>query len=241
MIKRLRTSTLSWHSAVLGATAFVVLVVVGLAFAADFKDNEPASIEAKQVVQQKQGTNVPKGSDTSPSIEANGLKSCPPRGSKAVNFSTYHLGAQFDGLPLEDVHRVCRKPFAGEPFRGNNVSYIYGTCTPVGDTGCRPPLVVQSAPACERNPSLYPSRFPRERLTTQGVPAAYFDDAKRLELYTGDSTVVIFGSNREQVFAASRALRSLPEAQRPAQQPAVSPGDHLPEPVSGALEGKLAC
>jgi hypothetical protein len=161
--------------------------------------------------------NPPDRPGTKPTAKPKKRKPCPPKGSKAVNFSAYYVGDELAGLPLTDISRVCNEPYPGEPVRGNYVSFIYGDCTPGTDSGCAPPLEVQTAPACERNASLYSPHFPRKRLRLRGVPGAYFAPLdERLELYTGDATVVIFGRERKQVFAAARALRSVPTFGEPA-------------------------
>src|SRR5215211_4061253 len=49
--------------------------------------------------------------------------------------------------------------------------------------------------------------LPRESVTVRGVPAAYFENGLRLELYTGKATVMIFGPERAQIQRAAAALR----------------------------------
>ena len=117
----------------------------------------------------------------------------------------------------------------------------------VDTTGCPAPLEIQIFPACKRNPSLYqlapdldgPSGplvaapYPRERLTLRGVPAAFFDAGRRLELYTGDVTVVLWGHGRNQLLDAAQSLRGLAAT--------IDPAEPLPAPAPGHLEGRLAC
>lgn len=69
----------------------------------------------------------------------------------------------------------------------------------------------------------------------RGIPARFYGD-NRLELSTGDVTVVIFGDSRALLLAAAQALRSVPGSQ--AQIP---PNVSLPTPVAGAQEGTLGC
>nr|MBA2451671.1 hypothetical protein [Chloroflexia bacterium] len=72
-----------------------------------------------------------------------------------------------------------------------------------------------------------------EATTLRGVPAAFFDNGGRLELYTGRVTIVIFGTDREQI---QRAADSLVEAN-------FNDGTtgNLPAPAVGAIEGRLTC
>src|SRR5688500_7675452 len=92
---------------------------------------------------------------------------------------------------------------------------IYGHCTPRSDAGCAPPLQIQTWPACERSPADYTIGEPEEPLrpsdigTIRGVPARFYGN-HRLELSTGDVTVVIFGRSRDLLVAAAQTLRTTP-------------------------------
>jgi hypothetical protein len=166
---------------------------------------------------------------------AKGLKPCPPEGSNAVDFSAYYLGDAFRGLPLTKTLRVCNKPHPQEPVRGNYIAYIYGDCVPGSDSGCAPPVEVQSAPACERKLSRRNRRRARAH-KVRGVPALQFPGEPRLELFTGDAAVVIFGRTRVEVRKAAAALRSIPGS-----RVSVPARARLPKPLRGALTGKLPC
>jgi len=148
-------------------------------------------------------------------------------------FRLYDLGPAHEGLPVTAVIRDDRLRLPGERVRENAVTFVYGDCEPVEDTGCAPPLQVQVWPACERNLAVYPNEriLPRRTLRLRGVPAALFEDGHRLELYTGRETVVIFGNDTTQVLRAAAALRSV-------GGPA---GGELPAPAAGALSGRVAC
>lgn len=63
----------------------------------------------------------------------------------------FNVGPEFDGLTLNAIHRVCSNPrpmvseSAGgidpDSFaRSNFTSFLYGDCTPRGDSGCPFPL-----------------------------------------------------------------------------------------------------
>lgn len=100
---------------------------------------------------------------------------------------------------------------------------------------------VQNWPACERSrddvTAAPPSGLPLPQmrpLTLRGVPAIYFGEDRRLELYTGRTTVVLFGSNLASLRRAASKLRT-----RSGGHPRVEPGELLPCPVPGALEGRL--
>ena len=141
-------------------------------------------------------------------------------------FPVYYLGESFEGLALTET------PPAGERL----ASFVYGSCEPTGDTGCAPPLEVQTWPACKRNPSSYELApgmpMPRREDTIRGVPAAFYEDGLRLELSTGEVTVVIFGEH-DQIVRAAQALRGVDSSP--------PPDEDLPPPVPGAVEGELAC
>ena len=120
-------------------------------------------------------------------------------------FPLYFAGASFEGLPLVAVER--------HPAQ---VGFLYGSCTIPVDAegargGCAPPLAVQVWPACERDPSLYPFAS-EERLRIRGVPAAFYEGHRRLELSADGVTVVLFGTGREQLLRAAGALRPVNRA-----------------------------
>lgn len=164
-------------------------------------------------------------------------------------FPVYWLGEQFGAEKLHAIHRrigSARSRAAGRP---NYVSLKYGDCQPGGDGGCPAPLEIQVWPACERNRSslqLVPDidgsgpaeavPYPREDVEVRSIPAAFYDQATRLELYTGEVTVVLFGSSREQLLEAADKLEGAT-----ASVASVSPREELPAPAAGALEGKLGC
>jgi hypothetical protein len=168
-----------------------------------------------------------------------------------ANFPVWSLGPSFEGLDLKRVVRRCDQPSPMEPIRSNWVTYVYGDCPePIDDPerdGCVPPLQVQSWPACETSLwsfELGPEEF---RITyvegqLRGAPAAVFgDDGLRVEIYTGISTVVIYGTDRDQILRAVSALREHPGAGTLAGLSPILPGGTLPPPAEGAIRGALAC
>jgi hypothetical protein len=170
-------------------------------------------------------------------------------------FNHYYLGSSFQGLALEHSRRQCTAPnperseAAGGAIdpdslgRSHNVQYIYGTCEEGPDYGCAPPLEIETWPACERSPADYTVGIPeapvtlepRRVLTVRGVPARDYGEG-RLELSTGDVTVVIFGTSEDLILSAAQQLRTAPGS--PQQR---GPDQLLPPPVPGSIDGTLAC
>lgn len=176
------------------------------------------------------------------------FKPC-PGDSEEVNFVAYDLGPAFDGLRLSSRLRRCTAPLRWpipslpfEPTRANMVAFIYGDCD-AGAHGCLPSVEVQTWPACDRSLSDYlhgrtGAPVPHRRLHLRGVPVAAFDEGvtgSRLELYTSDVTVVIFGRSLEQTMRAAANLRRIDEPDQRSMSQA------LPDPVSGHLGGTLSC
>jgi hypothetical protein len=59
-------------------------------------------------------------------------------------FTEYDAGSEVGGYRREAIVTSCsRRP---------NVTYIYGTCEATSDTGCAPPLEVQTWSYCHRKP-----------------------------------------------------------------------------------------
>jgi len=163
----------------------------------------------------------------------------PPAAARAFGaFPLYSLGDSFESLPLQAITRRDDAPAPGEHVRADYVGFIYGDCVASDENGCPPPIEVQVWPACERSfadYSLTPAgdQLPYEPAIVRGVPAAWFEDGLRLELYSGDVTIVIFGLDRPQIGRAASALRGLNAAASRARM--------LPPPVAGATAGTLAC
>lgn len=165
---------------------------------------------------------------------------------EAANFRLYSLGREFDGLPLATVIRRCDN--ADPMGSANYVSYIYGTCTPKPapgeasiDSGCAPPLEVQIWPSCERTFGHYrASARAKMQPERRGVPVAEVDDW--LELYTEDSTVVVFGTDPERIDRAVSALQPVARGAAPAEFPLrLEKTSALPPPETGALSTGKDC
>ena len=95
-------------------------------------------------------------------------------------FTEYDVGPSFEGHDFEVRLTTCH----GRP----NVTYIYGTCRTTSDTGCSPPLEVQTWSACHRRPPRRPQ--PGD-----------------LEFRRGEATVVIFAHTRAMGRRAKSAVQ----------------------------------
>lgn len=163
----------------------------------------------------------------------------------------FDAGASVQGVRLTHRDALCtqadpeRSQSAGggiDPDSYTRAHYtlaVYGTCEATSDTGCAPPLQIQTWPACERSPADYSvggkPLAPTEVLNIRGVPARFYG-ANRLEISAGDVTVVMFGDSREILINAAAALRTRPGSPR-----AVGADQMLPAPVPGAEDGTLSC
>jgi len=135
--------------------------------------------------------------------------------------------------------------------RVNYVSYIYGDCEILeGETGCQPPLEIQTWPACQRFFAKYSFRgkpLPHRYLPTPGgakVVEFNFALDKRIEVYTEHSTVVIFATDRPRAVEAAEMLRLEASGEPPASNPQgldSGPPDRLKPPAQGSMEGNLSC
>jgi hypothetical protein len=172
---------------------------------------------------------------------------CPREGALTTDFLAYNLGSHFHGLARTMLMRVChgrsvtpsphaRPGTTAAVGRANFVSSIYGDCEAAEDSGCAPPLEVQSWPACERNLARYTAETLRlldfRATQVRGVPAGWFGST-RLEIYAGRTTIVIFGRDRASIAAAARVLQTT--------KGSVQAGAALPEPARGALKGEVSC
>jgi hypothetical protein len=165
---------------------------------------------------------------------------CPAGGSPPA-FAHYWLGPSFENLPLTARRFRCGGAYkdGSAVVRINSFGVLYGNCDP-SDGGCALPLEIQTWPACDRSFADYdflPGLFPRPPIgRLRGVPSARFEGGTRLELYTGDVTVVVFADARGRAARAAAALATTPES--PLR---VASGSPLPAAVEGHLRGSLFC
>lgn len=161
----------------------------------------------------------------------------PPSLSKveAFNgFDVYYAGQEVAGLQFEDFWGVEPK---GDP-QSAGWTFVYGDCEqPQGEGGCSPPLEIQVGSTCHRwfsglGPRKRTKRnlydFRGAKATGGGGPY----ELSPMEIFTGRTTVVIWGNEKNVIKSAARQLREVGQKQ---------PSLHLPPPVPGSLWGKLPC
>jgi hypothetical protein len=164
---------------------------------------------------------------------------CPTSGSPPA-FAHYWVGSSFENLPLTDRLFRCGGAYRSDAVvRTNSFSVLYGDCD-ASDGGCALPLEIQTWPACDRSFADYdflPGLFPRPPIgRLRGVPSARFEGGTRLELYTGEVTVVVFADAPGRATRAAAALATTPESPL-----LVASGAPLPAAVRGHLRGALFC
>lgn len=154
-------------------------------------------------------------------------------------FRVYFVGLSFETHPLEAIIRLkAARHRLTQPVRANYLQFLYGSCElpmrPDGtyQRGCTPPLAVQVWPACERHKGLY-AFAPDETLTVRGAAAAFYEDHRRLEVFTGTSTVVLFGGGRADLLRAAVQLRGV--------NTEVGADDRLPAQVPNAQSDTTPC
>ena len=119
-------------------------------------------------------------------------------------FPLYFAGDEVDGLSLAAVLR--------RDEGADYVSFVYGECSPTSDSGCAPPVEVQVWPADVRHAGSYDASAgaPSVEVTRiRGRPAAFVGDGMQLELYTEESTIVVFADTRQRLLTIATALRCL--------------------------------
>lgn len=130
-------------------------------------------------------------------------------------FRVLWLGRRFGNLVLSAIWRDTSAVKRG---RGPVVHLTYGS------------MQLQLWHACVRVPR--DLDVPADGgMHARGVSVAFYEGGSRMELVTGRSTVVAFGSPA-QLREALRALRPVGAAR---------PAHRLPPPAPGALEGRLRC
>ena len=168
-----------------------------------------------------------------------------------INFEVFSAGAAPAGLSLNSTVRRCTPGAVSDESPANFVAYTYGHCEIAeGATGCTPPLQVHTWPACQRALSDY---------SFEGKPLPYkvlgrpngaevveidFMIDRRIEIYTGDSTVVIFAEDPNLALKAVDLLRSQKKGERIAEDEDAlesTPAAQLGPPARGAMEGELPC
>jgi len=158
-------------------------------------------------------------------------------------FPLYYAGSEVAGLPLSSVNRTLVTAPPGTPVakklraggRHHTIDFTYGSCSLASaEGGCSLPLSIQVWPACARYLALYegPLSPKPQRTRVRTAPAAHFEGGYRLEIQTGEATIVIFG-RKDRMRQAVKALSGL--------NTNVRSGERLPAPAPGALDGSLDC
>jgi hypothetical protein len=166
-----------------------------------------------------------------------------------ANFEVFSAGPAVAGVPLAGVERRCGAPSLPGDHPENFVNYIYGRCEiSKGGDGCMPPLEIQTWPACQR--ALADYSFGGEPVAYKRLPDENGAEVVeilldgRIEVYTGESTIVVFSENPALAEKAVTLLRAGEEGQSPpthAGEIEGKPEEGLAPPVPGATEGELSC
>src|SRR5680860_72866 len=190
------------------------------------------------------------GSPQSVEVAADSLPCTKP--DEPTNFTAFSAGGNPLGIPLTATLRRCDECPTDGPISANYVSYIYGDCKylrPAGvEGGCRPPLEIQTWPACQRSLADYTYEgrpYPYEELSREdAAEVAGFEEGSRLEVYSGASTIVVFANDpavAEKVLPLLRPQTAdSPPAREAAELERQAPAE-LAAPASGATEGELQC
>lgn len=168
-----------------------------------------------------------------------------------ANFEVFSAGPSVGGVPLSGFKRRCGGATPADEPPANFTNYIYGDCESAGsDTGCAPPLEVQTWPACQRSLGDYSFEgkpMPYRRLASHDgaeVVEIEFMFEPRIEVYTKSSTIVIFSEDPALAREAAAQLTSQEIGEPPATQAGElegAPGEGLAPPAENATEGELPC
>lgn len=156
-------------------------------------------------------------------------------------FDAYHLyysGTEVAGLPLDAVVQgwATNRHARQQGRRRIYWSFIYGDCTPPpSEGGCAPPLEVQVWSACVRSVSPIKVRKHhlyefRGAIATGGGRGRY--EVSPMEIFTGRTTIIVFGNETPLIKTAARELREVHQVQA---------ASRLLPPAQGSLEEKLPC
>jgi hypothetical protein len=139
----------------------------------------------------------------------------PPASAAPADF---WLGSSFEGLPLT---------------HSEGGHYVYGDCDiePGSDGGCSPPLQLQNATTCERNPVALDVALRRIVKLRGGAVAATLN-AGHVEIGTGRRAVSVYANSPRRAMRAARALRRRFE-EAPA---ALLPPPVYPRPVMAEIQ-----
>lgn len=144
-------------------------------------------------------------------------------------FPIYWLGESFEGHALRRL--------SGFDDDATAVGLVYGTCDLGGEyhASCAPPLQLQIFPLCHHLDTVAINPAWKTR-TVRGAPVGYLDGPV---LFTSRVYVKVLageGSDRNTAPRALEQLRSLNDV-----EPVIAPGEPIPGPSPGLLEGEIAC
>jgi len=164
-------------------------------------------------------------------------------------------GSSSDGPSLAELEKFDAYPlyYAGEEVGGNQLetilgngdweespsprslsfTFVYGDCDPpdglFAEGGCAPPVQIQTYSICNRNLGMYSGR--QKAFDVKGAKGS--TNGGGLEVFTGRTTVVIFGGGSlKRIKSTVGKLRRVGEEVSPRR---------LPPPVPGGVWGKASC
>jgi hypothetical protein len=141
------------------------------------------------------------------------------------------------GLPLEAVVKgwATNRHARQQGKRRISWTFIYGDCAPrSSEGGCAPPLEVQVWSACVR--SVDPTKVRKHHLYgfrgAKATGGSGRHEVSPMEIFTGRTTIILFGAKKSLIKTAARELREVHRTQA---------ASRLPPPARGSLEEKLPC
>ena len=168
-----------------------------------------------------------------------------------INFEVFSAGATPAGLPLNSTVRRCDESAPADEAPANFVAYTYGQCEIAeGATGCQLPLQIHTWPACQRSLGDYSFEGKPMPFKVLGKPDGAevveidFMFEPRIEIYTRDSTVVIFANEPALALEAVDLLKSQEKGDslvKDAHELDETPAAQLGPPIAGAMRGELPC
>ncbi len=151
-------------------------------------------------------------------------------------FRLYYSGPEAAGLPLEAVAQgwATNRHAREQGRRRIYWIFIYGDCTPPpSEGGCAPPLEVQVWSACVRSfGSISRKRHLYEFRGAKATGGGGRYEISPMEIFTGRTTIVVFGNEKSLIKSAARELREVHRTQA---------ASRLPPPAPGSLEEKMPC
>ena len=168
-----------------------------------------------------------------------GLSAGGSGGGAEVEGASVAEAREFDGYPLYWVGErfeqweLTAVDFGSPEF----VTFVYGTCEPVGsDGGCPPPLQLQISPLCSHLSDVARAPVWQHR-AVRGAPVGTIDSAP--VLFTSGAQVKVYrgeGSDPGLPWRALTALRSANDV-----EPVIGGQGQIPAPPHGVLAGTEPC